>query len=486
MKMSEVKTPTGTVVGTTDVVDGTTVHGFRGVQYASAARFAAPEPVTSWTGTRAATNFSPAAPQPIGGPLDGLVPGGFNGATDEHACLTLNVWTPDPSKGATKPVLVWFPGGAFTTGATSQPVYDGARFCAEQDAVIVTCNYRLGALGFLDTRAVGGVANCGLRDAIAALEWVRDNIATFGGDPSQVAIFGESAGGGIVLHIAAAPSARFLYRGAIVQSGATFNTLDETRAALVLEALLSELGLDGANQLIDVPVDELVRAQATAQGALLPTVGMMPFHPMVDDDLLAWPPAEALATGSAAQRPLVIGTTTDEMRLFLDLSGEPPARDRLATRVARTLGVDETDAATIIETYDAALGTGDTNEIWAALFSDIQMQVPADAMRDAQRAHGPTFSYLFTWSAANPLLGACHGIDIPFTFGNFVEGWADFVGADEAAHTVGRALRTAWAAFARDANPGWAEAPATMAFGRDSSVIDDPLRSRLASIAKER
>jgi para-nitrobenzyl esterase len=174
------------------------------------------------------------------------------------------------------------------------------------------------------------------------------------------------------------------------------------------------------------------------------------------------------------------------MRLFLDLTGAPPARDRLCARVARTVGVDEARADAIVTTYETALATTDANEIWAALFSDIQMQVPADAMRDAQRAHGPTFSYLFTWSAANPLLGASHGIDIPFTFGNFVEGWADFVGADEAAHTVGRALRTAWAAFARDANPGWAEAPATMVFGRDATVVEDPLASRLASIAKKR
>jgi para-nitrobenzyl esterase len=482
-EMSEVDTTAGRLSGTTDVVDGTTVHVFRGVQYASAARFAAPEPVTSWTGARDATSFSPAAPQPIGGPLDGLVPGGFDGATDEHACLTLNVWTPDPST-ATKPVLVWFPGGAFTTGATSQPVYDGARFSAEQDAVVVTCNYRLGALGFLDTRASGGVANCGLRDAIAALEWVRNNIAAFGGDPAQVAIFGESAGGGIVLHIAAAPSARSLYRGAIVQSGATFNTLDDARAALVLEALLSELGLDDAKRLADVPVDELVRAQAAAQGALLPTVGMMPFHPMVDGDVLTATPVEALAQGSAAGVPLVIGTTTDEMRLFLDLSGEPPARDRLFGRVARTLGVDEARATTIVETYEASLATGDTNEIWAALFSDIQMQVPADAMRNAHAAHGPTFSYLFTWPAVNPLLGACHGIDIPFTFGNFVEGWAEFTGADDAARSVGRAMRNAWTNLARSGDPGWPPVPATQVFGRETTLADDPIRARLASIAK--
>src|SRR6185503_14812200 len=251
--MSEVDTTAGTLVGTIDEVDDKTVHVFRGVQYATAARFQVPEPVTPWTGTRDATTFSPAAPQPIGGPLDGLVPGGFDGPTDELGCLTLNVWTPDPNASASKPVLVWFPGGAFTTGAASQPVYDGARFCAEQDAVIVTCNYRLGALGFLDMRAAGGVANCGLRDAIAALEWAHDNIAAFGGDPERVTVFGESAGGGIVLHLCASPQTRGLFASAIVQSGATFNTLDDTRAALVLDTLLTELGLDDAKQLVDVP-----------------------------------------------------------------------------------------------------------------------------------------------------------------------------------------------------------------------------------------
>ena len=484
MRMSEISIPAGRLLGATDVVDGKAVDAFRGVPYATAARFAPPAPVSSWTGTRDATTFSPAAPQPIGGPLDGLVPGGFTGPTDEHACLTLNVWTPDATADPARPVLVWFPGGAFTTGASSQPVYDGARFCAEQDVVIVTCNYRLGALGFLDTRDAGGVANCGLRDAIAALEWVRDNIAGFGGDPARVTAFGESAGGGIVLHLSASPLTRGLFRGAIVQSGATFNTLDDDRAALVLEALLSELGLEAAKQLLDVPVDELIRAQAAAAGPLLGTVGMMPFHPMVDGDVLPSAPVDALRSGAAAGVPLMIGTTTDEMRLFLDLSGAPPERERLCTRVARTLDVEAARAEAILAVYESALSTTDTNEIWAAFFSDIQMQVPADAMRDAHAAHGPTFSYVFGWPAVNPLLGACHGIDIPFTFGNFVEGWSDFVGADDAALALGRALRTAWATFARVGNPGWPQAPATMMLGRDSKVVDDPLRSRLESISK--
>ncbi|MDQ1448702.1 MAG: para-nitrobenzyl esterase, partial [Actinomycetota bacterium] len=290
--------------------------------------------------------------------------------------------------------------------------------------------------------------------------------------------------GGIVLHVAAASAARGLYRGAIVQSGATFNTLDRTRGALVLDALLAELGLDDARQLIDVPVDALVLAQATAHGALLATVGMMPFHPMVDGDVLASPPAEALAAGSAAGIPLVVGTTIDEMRLFLDLSGEPPARDRLGARVAKTLGTDAARADAIVSTYEAALATADTNEIWAAIFSDIQMQIPADAMRNAHGAHGPTYSYLFTWPAVNPYLGACHGIDIPFTFGNFVSGWAEFVGADATARSVGRAMRDAWTNVARWGETGWPQAPATKVFAREQTLEDDPLRARLASIAQ--
>jgi para-nitrobenzyl esterase len=490
--MVEIATPAGRMGGTVREIragrDTDLVHAFLGVPYATAARFGPPQRVTTWTGTRPATAFGPAAPQPIGGPLDGLVPGSFRGATDEHECLTLNVFTPAGfarTRGATAaamPVLVWFPGGAFTIGASSQPAYDGARFCAEQGVVVVTGNYRLGALGFLDARDLGGVANCGLRDAIAALEWVRDNIESFGGDPDRVTAFGESAGGGIVLHLCASPLARGRFAGAIVQSGATFNTLDQARAARVREALTTELGLSGASSLVHTPVEELIAAQAASAPALLPTVGMMPFHPMVDGDVLPALPRAALASGSAAGVPLMIGTTTDEMRLFLDLSGPPPPREKLCSRLARYTGVDSDRAVKIVETYEAALATTDTNEIWAQLFTDVEMQVPAAAMRAAHGDHGPVYSYLFGWPAADPRLGACHGIDIPFTFGNFGEGWSEFVGADAAAHELGRTLRGAWAAFARRGDPGWPVSPQTMRLDREPAVIDDPLRSRLASL----
>jgi para-nitrobenzyl esterase len=482
--VTEIATPCGRLAGVMLELDGHAVNVFRGIPYAHASRFDAPTRVTSWKGTQLATSFGPAAPQPVGGPLDGLVPGSFRGPTDEATCLSLNVYADARARSEKRPVLVWFPGGAFTTGAASQPVYDGRRFCLEQNVVLVTCNYRLGALGFLDARPAGGTTNCGLRDAIAALEWVRDNISAFGGDPDRATIFGESAGGGMVLHLCASPLAAGLFGAAIVQSGATFNTLDGARAGSVRDALLGELGITDAAALRDVPVNELVRAQAAAALALIPTIGMMPFHPMVDDDVLPATPVDALAGGSFAGKPLIVGTTTDEMRLFTDTSGPAPERERLTKRVARYLGVDPERAASIVDGYEADLRTDDTHEIWATLFSDVEMQIPAAAVRAAHAPHGPVYAYQFGWRARNPALGACHGIDIPFTFGNFVDGWDDFVGADGGAHALSHTMRQAWADLARDGDPGWPEVPASMCFERHRGVVDDPVAARLALLSR--
>jgi len=487
LEMVEIATPPGRLRGTSTQVGSRRVQTYLGIPFATAARFAPPTRARPWTGTREATTYGPAAPQPVGDRLAGLVPGAFRGITREHGCLTVNVWTqarPQPTRHAAKhrPVLVWFPGGAFTIGASSQPVYDGTRFCAEQDVVLVTCNYRLGAPGFLDARSMGGVANNGLRDAIAALEWVRDNIEAFGGDPDRVTVFGESAGGGIVLHLCASPHAQGLFRAAIVQSGATFNTLDERRAARVTEALLAELGLGDPKLLADVPIEQLIDAQVRSATALLASVGIMPFHPMVDGDVLLETPLAAFQSGAAPGMPLIIGTTTDEMRVFLDLSSPAPPRDKLCGRVARYANVDASHAAEIVATYELELSTTDLNELWAALFTDVEMQRPAAALRDAHADHGPTYAYQFGWPAATDRLGACHGIDIPFTFGNFVDGWAEFVGADDAARKLGRTLRDAWTSFAHSGDPGWPATPAMMRFDRTPAVVTDPSRRRLASL----
>lgn len=423
-----------------------------GIPYARAERFRAPERVP-FDVSASYQAFGPAAPQPLDSPLGAIVPGMRVRATDEHACLTLNIWSPADAQGL--PVLVWFHGGSFLIGASSQPVYDGALLAEEQQVVVVSANYRLGALGFVDARPFGGVANCGLRDALCALEWVQEHIARFGGDPARVVAFGESAGGGLLLHAVA--SHRAPIAGAIIQSGATFATFDEERGALVRDTLVKELG--GADP-ATVAVDDIVAAQGRVLTALINDVGMMPFHPMVDGDVLRAKPVDALDTAM----PMVIGTTSDEMRLFV--GDAPIADERLLRRVARYLEMagDPGDPAEVIARY-----TGDNATAWCAFFSDREMVLPALAMCDAHAPHGPTYSYLFTW--AGPGVGACHGVDIPFPFGNFVDGWDTFVGADDDAYALSHAMRNAWAAFARDGEPGWPAVPSTMVFGRASHVV---------------
>jgi para-nitrobenzyl esterase len=450
-----------------------------GIPYARAPRFGAPEPVVFDARHPAGTRFGPAAPQALDGALGEIVPGMRVQETDEGSCLTLNVWAPEARPGALLPVLVWFHGGSFVIGASSQPVYDGALLASEQSVVVVSVNYRLGAFGFLDARPFGGLANCGVRDAICALEWVRDSIGGFGGDPARVVAFGESAGGGLVLHALASPSAHGLLAGAIIQSGATFATLDDDGAATVRATVVEEAGVSDASALRDLAADDLVKAQSTAMVSLLGSVGMMPFHPMVDGDLLPASPVEALAAGLAGDVALVAGTTADEMHLFVDGSREAPRHERLVRRTARYLGIDEAAAGHVVGHYAAALSTGDTREVWRAIFGDNEMQVPCRAVLDAHCVHGPTFTYAFTWEG--PAVGSCHGIDIPFTFGNFVDGWDAFVGLDDDARALSASMRAAWAAFARTGDPGWPAYPTARILGREQHDAGaHPLLTRLA------
>ncbi len=294
-----------------------------------------------------------------------------------------------------------------------------------------------------------------MRDALCALEWVRENIGHFGGDPARVAAFGESAGGGLLLHAIASPQARGLLAGTIVQSGATFATFDDERAALVADTMCKEAAVPDVDALRFLPVDALLDAQTRTLSTLMQPVGMMPFHPMVDGDVLPTRPIDALGAGAAAGIPLLVGTTADEMALFVDRS--PLPRDRLVRRIARYLRVDEPQAAPVADAYADQLGTDDNAEIWRTFFGDREMQDPCRAVLDAHAPHGPAYTYCFTWEG--PGIGACHGIDIPFPFGNFVEGWDTFVGLDDDGRALSRTMRDAWAAFARTGDPGWPRYP---------------------------
>jgi para-nitrobenzyl esterase len=449
-----------------------------GIPYARAARFELPEPV-AYDASDRFDRFGPAAAQP---PAGDDVPGMAIGETAEAdgvpGCLTLNVWAPEGASGL--PVMVWFHGGAFSYGASSQPTYDGARLASEQQVVVVSANYRLGPFGFLDTRAIGGdTANLGLHDARAALAWVRAHIAEFGGDAGNVTTFGESAGGGVVAHLLGAPGGPPFHR-AIVQSGFTDKTLDPERAAIAARAVCERVGAHDLASLRRVPAGAIVTATEQLMAELLEPVGRMPFHPCVDGDLVRDAPAAALAAGAAADVALLAGTTGDEMAHYVREWPAPPDRARLVRRVGRYAGIDGDAASALVAAYEADLGPADPGAVWAAVFSDVEMQLPLRRALAAHAAQGPTYTYLFAWSA--PERGAFHAIDLPFTFDAFdVDGWAEYVGADASAYAVGRVLRDAWASFARTGKPGWDAYPASMVLARDSYVAPEhPLFGRFS------
>ncbi len=318
-----------------------------------------------------------------------------------------------------------------------------------------------------------------MRDALCALEWVHDHIGAFAGDPARVVGFGESAGGGLLLHALASPKSRGLLAGAIVQSGATFATFDDARGALVAETMCKEAAVADAAALRSLPIDALLDAQTRTLSTLMQPIGMMPFHPMVDGDVLPARPVDALSAGAGSGVRLLAGTTADEMALFVDRAALP--RDRLVRRIARYLRVEDAHAAPVADGYAAQLGTDDNAEIWRAFFGDREMQDPCRAVLDAHAPHGPAYTYCFTWEG--PHIGACHGIDIPFPFGNFVDGWDAFAGVDADAHALSRTMRDAWAAFARTGDPGWPQYPSAMILGRDAHVAPaHPLFGRLVAV----
>jgi para-nitrobenzyl esterase len=469
---------------------------FRGIPYAQpplgALRFAAPRPPEPWSGTRDASAFGASAPQnPVALPLPGL----DVGATGED-CLVLNVWTPD-TDAMRRPVLVWIHGGGFMIGSASQSLYDGAALAERGDVVVVTLNYRLGCLGFLYPARLGlegAVANAGLRDQVTALRWVRENIEAFGGDPANVTIFGESAGGMSVATLLGVPAARGLFRRAIAQSGAVHNVHDPEAAARVSAGFLDELGVspgESSSRLRELPVARLLEAQREALAALDPPAGLLPFQPVVDGDFLPRPPLDAVRSGAVAGVSLLIGTTRDEYRLFAFVDPDAVQLDeagltgRLAPRLAGA------DAAGIVGRYREArrgLLPVDPPALYFAIETDRLFRIPAIRLAEAHSQHQrQTFMYRFDWRSplANGALGACHAIDLPFVFGNHARGQTrTFAGDGPDAGLLAARTMDAWIAFARSGDPGHPGLPdwaayetalrSTLIFDRECRLERDP------------
>jgi para-nitrobenzyl esterase len=482
------RTTSGPVKGTSvETADGT-VAAFLGVPFAAPPvgdlRWRAPQPPAPWHEPLDATRFGPSAPQPSGGPLDGLVPGMGVAEIDED-CLTLNVWTPGVDADS-RPVLVWIHGGGFTIGGSALETYDGSLLAAREDVVVVSCNYRVGALGFMVIDHPDTQGNCGILDQVAALTWVRDNITAFGGDPGRVAVFGESAGAGSILSLLSTTRSEGLFRAAIVQSGATDLVLTREKALAVTDAFATAAGVGARDidALRALPVEEVIAAQASASQAVFATVGMMAFHPTVDGEVMAHDWLGAAKAGLSRNVALVIGTTHDEMLLFASYDPAAASLDDggLQARFARM----HPDPAALVDAYRAVEPDAAAPAVWGASTTDTAMWLPALRVAEAHAAHQPdTWMYRFDWPAADPALGACHGIDIPFPFDTIDRaGWDEFVARPAEAHALARAEQAAWAAVARtgapatDALPTWprfdAMRRATMILDAAPHVEDDP------------
>jgi len=413
----EVRTAAGTVRGAVEA--GVAV--FRGIPFAAPPvgenRFAAPAPPQQWDGARDALEFGPPPPQP-----------GADDTGDDW--LTLNVWSPDPSRDAGLPVMVWIHGGAYTIGYSGLPEYDGARL-ARDGVVLVTLNYRLGVEGF--ALVEGTPANRGLLDQVAALEWVRDNVRAFGGDPGRVTVFGQSAGGGSVAALLAMPRAVGLFRRAVAQSvQGTFVTPELAGdIAGELAAVLGVTDLTSVDPELLVLAGEEVTAAAGAHvGRWGPVAhrGIL-FAPVVDGEILPTAPWRARHGVE-----LLVGHTRDENRLFSVLDEVTAEKVAAAEEVFAPGPYPRADPARLHD--------------W--ILSDWMFRMPS--LRLAERAATAWF-YELTWSGA---LGACHGLDVPLVFGTLTSGTpAALIDDFAAAEKVSGQMRSAWIAFATTGDPGW-------------------------------
>ena len=423
---------------------------FAGVPYAAPPvgplRFEAPAPPPSWDAVRDATRFGPAAPQLPGDGLTNMAPVEW-----DEDCLTLNVCTP-AADDRRRPVLVWIHGGAYRNGTGATPWYDGTRFALEGDIVVVTINYRLGALGFarLDGAPTSGIN--GTLDQIAALRWVQDNISAFGGDPSQVTIAGESAGAFSVATLLVMPDAQGLFHRAIPQSGAGHHVLPESDAMEAAALLCRHAGVDGIEDLRALPALTILEAQdlAEKEAAQAWRSGQMPFYPSVTPSHLPGHPIDLMRAGAGAGIPVLTGTNTDETTLF-GLHSVPD------DKLVRVLSHYVDGPAPLIEAVRAERPDATAGEIAVAVSTDYSFRIPAVRMAEAREAAGATtYMYEFDWKsrAFDGALGSCHALEIPFAFGTLDAAGVDvFLGPGDAPTALGDLMHRAWTAFIRHGDP---------------------------------
>ncbi|GAA2878202.1 carboxylesterase/lipase family protein [Streptomyces mexicanus] len=461
---------------------------FLNIPYAApprgAGRFAPPQPHEPWDGVRDATVPGPNAPQSERklGTID-MVPYFGTGWSRGEDYLTVNVFTP-AAGGEALPVMVFVHGGGFVAGSTRSALYDGSAF-ARDGVVLVTLNYRLGIAGFLDIP--GAPANRGLLDVVAALRWVRENIAAFGGDPHNVTLFGQSAGATTVGGVLATPEAAGLFHRAIVQSGSGLGAFTTEQAARVTKAAAEALGIEPhVDAFADVSDERLVEAASQLAGIDLrtethgdPLLGLSPFSLVLDTQ-----PAASVAAGLSADVDLLVGTNTEEANLYLVPVG------KYATSTAGD--VDEVAArshpkpAQLVETYRKSRPEASFAELRSAIMADALFGAGSRALAAAHAAHpkSGTYAYEFAWRsrALDGELGATHAVELPFVFDLTdrpeLNGPHALLGPDKPPADLAARVHETWIRFARTGNPGWdpydTERRATMRIDAEWTQADDP------------
>jgi para-nitrobenzyl esterase len=491
-----------TAYGKVRGVDLDGVKIFKGIPYgastAGANRFMPPVNPAKWPGVRDALEYGPSAPQTEPGVRRAASDRAVAGAglrTESEDCLVLNVWTPAVGDNKKRPVMVWCHGGGFASGSGSSPITEGANLARRGDVVVVTVNHRLNVLGFTFLGDVGGAefassGDAGMLDLVHALEWVRDNIAQFGGDANMVTIFGQSGGGRKVGTLLAMPAARGLFHRAIIESGPTMRLVEREQASKVATELLTKLELKRSDfrELQKLPIDRIMTAYFATVRSMSVDQMTMGFSPTVDGKAVPQHPFHPTASPISGDVPLMLGSTRTELTSSADADAFSLSEDGLRDRIRNLIG---DNAAPAIDAYRKANPGATPSDLYFLIASDYRYSGPVMkiAERRAALGRGKVYLYYFRWETPveGGRLKSPHTIEIPFAFDN-VKAAARLTGGGAAAMALADKVSDTWIAFARSGDPNTPKLPRwtpfnpadrpTMVFNTEIRLENDPIRAQ--------